>query len=122
MERSMIDPMGPQAETLRGAISAEAPDIIVADSLFYGIAPLLLDRSRPRPPIVACGVVLLALDRPDGAPHGLGLPPARDVADRRRYAEIAAEVDAALNAPLRAYADAKLAAIGLPKLPHSFFQ
>jgi MGT family glycosyltransferase len=122
MERGIIDPMGPQAESLRGAIAAEAPDIIVADSMYLGITPLLLDSSRPRPPIVACGVVLLALDRPDGAPHGLGLPPARDEADRCRYAEIAAEVDATLNAPLRAYADAKLAAMGLPKLPHSFFQ
>ena len=121
-ERVFLDMMGPQAETLRGAIAAEAPDVIVADSLFYGIAPLLLDRSRPRPPIVACGVTFLTLDRPDGAPLGLGLPPARDEADRRRYAEVAAEVDAALNAPLRAHADAKLAAMGLPKLPHSVFQ
>ncbi len=121
-ERGMIDPMRAQAETLRGVIAAEAPDVIVADSLFYGIAPLLLDHSRPRPPIAACGVTLLALDRPDGAPPGLGLPPARDEADRRHYAAIAAEVDAALTTPVRAYADAKLAAMGLPKLPHSFLQ
>ncbi len=122
VERSILDPMAAQAETLRAAIAAEAPDVIVADSMFYGIAPLLLDRSRPRPPIVACGVVLLLLDRPDGAPAGMGLPPARDEADRARYAEIAVEVDASLNVPLRAYADAKLAAMGLPKLPHSFPQ
>ncbi len=121
-ERVFLGMMAPQAETLRGAIAAEAPDVIVADSLFYGIAPLLLDRSRPRPPIVACGVTFLALDRPDGAPAGLGLPPARDEADRRRYAEIAAEYDAAVTAPIRAYADAQLAAMGLPKLPHSVFQ
>jgi MGT family glycosyltransferase len=122
MERGIIDLMGPQARSLRGAIAAEAPDIIVADSMFYGIAPLLIDRSRPRPPIVACGVTFLPLDRPDRAPLGLGLPPACDEADRRRYAEIATEVDASLNAPLRAYADARLADIGLPNLSHSFFQ
>ena len=121
-EHVMLGMMGPQAETLRGIIAAEDPDVIVADSLFYGIAPLLLDRSRPRPPIVACGVTFLMLDRPDGAPHGLGLPPARDEEDRRRYAELAAEVDATLNAPLRTFADARLAAMGLPKLPHSVFQ
>jgi MGT family glycosyltransferase len=121
-ERVFLGMMGPQAETLRGVIAAEAPDVIVADSLFYGIAPLLLDRSRPRPPIVACGVTFLTLDRPDGAPGGLGLPPARDEADRRRYAETAAEIDDTLFAPIRAYADAKLAAMGLPKLPHSVFQ
>lgn len=121
-ERVFLGMMGAQAETLRGIIAAEAPDVIVADSLFYGIAPLLLDQGRPRPPIVACGVSFLTLDRPDGAPGGLGLPPARDEADRRRYAEIAAGVDDALTAPLRAFADAKLAAMGLPKLPHSVFQ
>ncbi len=121
-ERVFLDKMKPQAETLRAAIAAEAPDIIVADSLFYGIAPLLLDRSRPRPPIVACSVTFITLDRPDGAPGGPGLPPARDEADRRRYAEIAADYDAAVATPLRSYADAHLAALGLPKLPHSVFQ
>ncbi len=123
LERGVLDPMQAQAETLRALVDAEAPDIIVSSGhLFMGTTPLFLDRSRPRPPIVTCGVSILLLDRPDGAPPYMGLPPARDEADRARYAAIAAEADAAFHEPVRAYADAKLAAMGLPRLPCSFFQ
>ncbi len=121
MERIFLDTMEPQAETLRGVIAAESPDLILADFIFSGMMPVFLDRSRPRPPIVGCGITVLPLERPDGAPWGLGLPPARDEAGRARYAAIAADVDAALTGPIRAYADAKLAAMGLPGLPGSFF-
>ncbi len=119
-ERGFLDPMEPQAATLRAIMAAEAPDVIVADSLFCGTTPLFLDFARPRPPIVACGVTFLPLDRPDGAPAGPGLPPARDDADRERYAALAAEVDALLTRPVREYADRKLAAMGLPGLPCPF--
>ncbi len=121
LERIFIDRMAPQAETLRGIIDAEAPDVIVASSLFTGKMPLFLDRSRPRPPIVSCGITFLPLDRPDGAPTVMGLPPARDEAERARYAAMAAQVDPVLNQPLRDYADAKLGEMGLPPLPCSFF-
>jgi len=94
----------------------------VADIMFCGTMPLYLDSTNPRPPIVTCGVTFLALDRPDGAPLGLGLPPASDEADRACYAAIAAEFAAVFSGPVHAYADAKLAAKGLPGLPGSFFQ
>lgn len=122
MERVFLDKMAAQAATLRAAITVESPDVIVVDNLFCGTMPLILDSSRPRPPIVACGITFLALDRPDGAPGGLGLPPARTAADRVRYAAIAAEVDAVLSDPIRDYANRKLAALGLPGLPGSFFE
>ncbi len=122
LEHVFLDTMVPQAETLRAAIEAEDPDLIVVDNLFCGALPVFLDRRRRRPPIVACGITFLCLDRPDRAPVGLGLPPARDDAERARYAAIAAEVDAGLNGPVRGYCDARLAELGLPGLPCSFFQ
>jgi MGT family glycosyltransferase len=121
-ERFFIDTMPAQAETLRRAIDLHAPDIIVADAFFFGTTPLLLDRSRRRPPIVACNITFLSLDRPDGAPIGLGLPPARDGNERTRYAAIAAGVDAALTRPLEDYFNRTLAAMnGLPPLPASLW-
>ena len=51
-QRRFIDPMPGQAEVLRGLIADEAPDVIVAGSLFLGVLPLLLD-AAPRPPIPA---------------------------------------------------------------------
>ncbi|MBE7244774.1 MAG: glycosyltransferase [Actinomycetospora chiangmaiensis] len=115
-ERRFIDPMPGQAEVLRQLIAEEAPDVIVAGSMFLGVLPLLLDPA-PRPPIVTVNVSFLFLDRPDHAPIGLGLPPARDRAERVRYAALKAGMDAAFANPVRAYTDGQLAKLGLPPLP-----
>lgn len=120
-ERRFVDPMPVQAALLRTLIERERPDAIVAGSMFLGVLPLLLD-SRPRPPVVVLNVSFLFLDRPDGAPVGLGLPPARDGAERTRYAGLKAGLDAAFVNPVRAYADARLAELGLPPLPASLTQ
>ncbi|RUP18212.1 glycosyltransferase [Methylobacterium sp.] len=117
-ERRFVDPMPVQAAALRALIAAEAPDVILAGSMFLGALPLLLD-SAPRPPIVTVNISILFLDRPDHAPVGLGLPPARDRDDLVRYATLKAGMDAAFVNPVRAYMDAKLAALGLPPLPAS---
>jgi UDP:flavonoid glycosyltransferase YjiC (YdhE family) len=50
----------------------------------------------------------------------MGLPPARDASERKRYAEIAAGFDEVFSKPVQSYADAKLAELGLPNLPASF--
>lgn len=120
-ERRFIDPMPVQAALLLNLIASEAPDVIVAGSMFLGVLPLLLD-TRPRPPIVVLNVSFLYLDRPDGAPVGMGLPPARDEAERQRYAGLKAAMDAAFVDPVRAYADALLAKLGLPPLRASLTQ
>ncbi len=114
-ERVFIDTMPAQADTLLQAIADEAPDVVVVDSLFLGSAPLFLG-SAPRPPVVTCGITILTLDRADGAPMGLGLPPARDAAERGRYRAIKAGVEAAFTGPVQAHADATLAGMGLPPL------
>ncbi|TXN47105.1 glycosyltransferase, partial [Methylobacterium sp. WL18] len=107
-QRRFIDPMPVQAAALRALIAADAPDVIVAGSMFLGVLPLLLDRA-PRPPIVTANISFLFLERPDHAPIGLGLPPARDPSELARYAALKAGMDAAFANPVRAYADAQLA-------------
>ena len=116
--RRFIDPIPVQAEALSRLIEAERPDVIVAGSLFLGVLPLLLGSGR-RPAIVVLNVSFLFLDRPDDAPVGLGLPPARNADERARYALLKAGMDAAFVDPVRAYADAQLARLGLPPLPAS---
>lgn len=117
-QRRFIDPMPIQAAALRRLIAEEAPDVIVAGSMFLGVLPLLLD-TAPRPPIVTVNISFLFLDRPDHAPVGLGLPPARDQAEQVRYAALKAGMDAAFVNPVRAYTDAQLARLGLPPIPAS---
>lgn len=116
--RRFIDPMPAQAALLRELVANDAPDVIVASSLFLGVIPLL-QSSRPRPPIVVLNVSVLFLDRADGAPVGLGLPPAGDEDERARYAALAAAIDAAFVGPVRGHADRRLADLGLPPLPAS---
>lgn len=120
-EHRFIAVMPTQAARLRDLIDREQPDVIVAGSMFLGVLPLLLD-SKPRPPIVVLNISILFLDRPDGAPIGMGLPPARDEADLARYAQLKTGMDAAFVGPVRAAADKRLAELGLPALPASLTQ
>ncbi|MGI3902435.1 MAG: nucleotide disphospho-sugar-binding domain-containing protein [Janthinobacterium lividum] len=120
-KRVFLDPMPAQARTLRALIDSERPDVIVVDQIFCGSTPLFLDRTRPRPPLVTLGVSFLPLDRPDGAPLWLGLPPARDAATRERYAELAAQVETSFE-PVRAYTDELLVSLGVPPLDGSLMQ
>ncbi|MGO7042327.1 glycosyltransferase [Rhizobium acaciae] len=118
-ENSFVDTMLPQAETLRAIIEEYEPDIIIADDFFFGTTVLYLDRSKPCPPIVICGVSVLLADRPDRAPPMLGLHPARDDAERSEYAAIAVQAAAEFLDPLKEGFDKKLASLGLPPLPSS---
>lgn len=120
-ERRFIEPMPAQAAKLRDLIAREKPDVIVAGSMFLGVLPLLLG-TQSRPPIVVLNVSILFLDRPDGAPLGMGLLPARGEADLARYAQLKAAMDAAFVGPVRASADQRLAELGLPPLPASLTQ
>ncbi|MDF2601516.1 MAG: 4-demethylrebeccamycin synthase, partial [Methylobacterium brachiatum] len=52
-------------------------------------------------------------------PVGLGLPPACDQAELARYAALKVGMDAAFANPVRAYADAQLAWLGVSPLPAS---
>lgn len=120
-ERRFLDAMPGQAQALRRLIAEEQPDVIVAASMFLGVLPLLLDE-RARPPIVVYNVTILFHDRPDLAPLGFGLTPARDAAEAARYAAMKSQVDIAFTDPVRAYADALLAREGLAGLPASLTQ
>jgi len=119
LKHGFIDDMPAQAQTLRNAITEEQPDIIISDLGFLGRVALFLDPDRPPIPLVCCGITYLSLERPDGAPTPMGLPPARNAQDLARYAELARENDGAFNTPIRAYMDEKLNELALPALPFS---
>src|ERR1700733_14180045 len=115
-ERAFLDPMPAQAEALRELIELENPDVVVTDSAFYGRVPLFVDTSRARPPFAALGVSFLSLTRPDGAPIGMGFPPASTDEERTEYARMGAGVDAMVTEPIRHYLDQKLVDMDVPAL------
>jgi UDP:flavonoid glycosyltransferase YjiC (YdhE family) len=67
--------------------------------MFFGVLPMLLGPRSTRPPIVLCGTSFLHWAREDGAPNFLGLPPATTEEQRHQYADIAREVDEAVDQP-----------------------
>ncbi|MFC6789627.1 glycosyltransferase [Methylobacterium komagatae] len=116
--RRFIDPIPLQTGVLRTLIAAEEPDVIIAGSMMLGVLPLLLASDR-RPPIIVLNVSFLFLDRPDQAPVGLGLPPARTEAERTHYALLKVGMDAAFADPVRSATDTQLARLGASSLPAS---
>lgn len=120
IERVFIDTIPAQAETLRAQIQTFKPDIIVAESAFIGRAPLFYGDGA-RPPIVGLGITFLALPRLDGAPIGLGLPPARNDDDRARYAVMAHQVDTMLLHPTHEYLSGTMRNLGVNATVPDFF-
>jgi UDP:flavonoid glycosyltransferase YjiC (YdhE family) len=78
-----IRPMPSQWEVLSGELQRRPADVVLYETTFMGIAPLLAAR-RARPPVIGCGVIPLTLSSPRVPPFGAGLPYAQGPAARFR--------------------------------------
>jgi UDP:flavonoid glycosyltransferase YjiC (YdhE family) len=120
-ERVFVDPIAGQYKGLKAVLEDFPADVIMHDMMFGGSLPMLLAREPiKRPVIAALGVTFLPVQRDDGAPMGLGLPPASGAEQIAAYADIARQVDAGFGTPIRARADALLQTLGARPLPASF--
>lgn len=117
-----IDPIPAQFAGLEQVLQAFPADVIMADTLFGGCLPFLLGARARRPAIAGLGVTCLLTRRTDGAPVGMGLPPAGDDATKVHYAAIAAEVDQHLLNPARGRVDAILESLGASALPMPYLE
>jgi UDP:flavonoid glycosyltransferase YjiC (YdhE family) len=102
-----------QAASLRQILTWFDADAIVSDVMFNGTLALLLDRSRPCPPVIHVCPNFLLTERDDGAPVGPGLPPAETDAQRAEYRSIRKEVDLICLDPVKARLDQLLAECGV---------
>lgn len=97
-----------QYHGMRRIIDEEAVDLVMVDSAFYGIFPLLL-RNEPRPPVISCGTIApiwhdpgsSELTGPDNTPEGRD----RNREYSRRWKEE--------RLPAAIYVDAILEALGV---------
>jgi UDP:flavonoid glycosyltransferase YjiC (YdhE family) len=117
-----INPMISQFRGLQAILKEFCPDVVIHETCFTGVIPMLLDPSSERPASVYLGVIPLRLERADGAPWGPGLLPTEDPEKRKEYAEAARSVDETKELPLRRAADELLAEIDLPPLPTFLFR
>ena len=109
---AFIDRLGAQSLSLRALLDQQPADLVLCDNLFLGTYPLLLGRRQDRPAIVHCGVTPLFTSRDDGAPSGIGLPPAVNDEDRTQYRLIRQMVEQEFLHPIQQAFDRQLEAIG----------
>ena len=117
IERRFIETIPGQRDDILQVLQDLSADVIVADSMMFGLLTLLLAPRTQRPPIVLCGTSFLHWHRGDGAPHFVGLPPAANSADLEKYSRLAGEYDVQFNQPI---ADALVRA-GVGMLPDTLF-
>jgi MGT family glycosyltransferase len=115
-QRVFADPMAAQHQGLQEVMETFDADLIVADNLFFGVLPLLLDNPARRPPIMLCGTTYLLWRRDDRGPCNIGLPPAKSMAERRDYAAIADEVEERFSRPFARHLNACLRSVNAPGL------
>jgi hypothetical protein len=64
-ERVFADPLAAQYQGLKEVMETFDADLVVADNLFLGALPLLLNSPANRPPIMFCGTTYLLWRRDD---------------------------------------------------------
>jgi MGT family glycosyltransferase len=114
------DPIPTQHRCIQQILRDFPADVIIADPLFFGLYPLLLGPRSKRPVIITCGITFLPWHRDDGAPAALGLAPAKNQAERERYAAVARDVEADFEPAVR-YLNDCLAGLGVRSLPTNLF-
>ena len=117
-----VDPMPFQFRGLQAVLREFPADLVVHETCFCGVFPLLLGPRSERPASAYLGISALSLPREDGAPWGPGLIPTKDPAKWKEYAKVAQEINEQKELPLRQYADRMLADLGRPGLPGGLFE
>jgi MGT family glycosyltransferase len=117
MKNIFANAMPSQFAGLEAILQRFPADLVVHETAFLGVFPLLLGTRSPRPASACLSITTLPLPREDGAPTGPGLPPATDAAQREQYRSVARDMDTALTNPVREHADQMLDELGVQRLP-----
>ncbi|MFJ9824390.1 glycosyltransferase [Streptomyces sp. NPDC101160] len=113
------DPTAAQCRALKDVLADFPATAVIHDNLFLGGLTLALAEEKGhRPTGFSVGITPLSVESRDTAPHGLGLLPPADDAQREQYAAIAARM-AEMREPLVDHLRACFAAAGatLPEGP-----
>jgi MGT family glycosyltransferase len=110
---NIIEPMPYQYEGLRQILETFKADAIIADALFTGTLPFLFGPRAKRPVIIHSNPSMLVSERDDGAPGGMGFPPAETDAQLEEYRAARKVADRLCLDLLKARADRLLAQYGL---------
>jgi hypothetical protein len=84
-----VEPITAQFRELQEVLKKFPADLIVYETSFAGVFPLLLGPRSEHPACAYLGISVLPLDRADGAPRGPGLMPTEDPEKLKEYAQTA---------------------------------
>ncbi|MGV9408807.1 glycosyltransferase [Nocardia sp. NPDC003693] len=112
LRAGFLDPIAGQYRALRRELDGAHVDAVLVDVMFTGAIPLLLAQ-RPRPAVVACGVVPLMLSSSDTPPFGMGWQPQKG----RDYTAMNRFVRQVLFSSTQRRLDATLDALGVGPAP-----
>lgn len=117
IENIFVRPMPYQFSALQELLADHRYDAIIADAIFLGTLPLLLDETASHPPILAYSTTPLFLSSRDTAPGGPGITPMPGPVGRMRNRVLKMVTQRVVLRPAHRAADRMLVAMGLPKLP-----
>lgn len=117
IEHIFVRPLPHQFSALQELLATDRYDAVIADALFLGTLPLLLDAGAARPPILSYSPTPLFLTSRDTAPAGPGITPMRGVLGRVRNRILTLVTQNLSLRPAHQSVDRMLGAMGLPELP-----
>ena len=116
VQHVFVLPFPDQYRAVRQAIEQQRPDVILAETAFMGLLPLLRGHASERPPIAGIGVLPLAQMSRDTAPFGLGLAPQAHPLGRLRNRLLNAAVQHVLFRPTQKLVNQLLSELDAPSL------
>lgn len=122
MKAIMADAIPSQSRRLDDILLDFHADLVVHETTFLGILPMLLRPRASRPASACIGITSLTLTRSDGAPYGPGLPPATDAAQREQYRLVAKSIEAMMITPMWQHTDQVLHRLDVAGLPAAPFE
>src|ERR1700761_3085021 len=121
VKKIFCDPVEARHAGLLSILETFSADVIIADCVYGGTLPLLLNKGEERPLIAHVGIGAFMYHRDDAAPFGPGLPPIPpDSPQSEQYKAIAAGIDSEVWNPAGAYMNDILGRLGADPLPMSF--
>lgn len=118
-----VDPLIGQADALSGVLAAGDYDVVVADTAYLGVLPLLLGPrgSTSRPPVVGLGATPISAVSVDAAPFGSGLRNTDTRFARQRNRQVNWLLHHGPLRPIHDALDRVLAEVGVPAGTADYF-
>jgi MGT family glycosyltransferase len=120
LENNFVGVMPDQYAGLRAALDAGVPDVVVTETAFMGVIPLLTAGPASRPPVLTIGVLPLTVSSRDTAPFGSGLQPSTSTLGRVRNRALNALITKVVFGGAQKMVQTRLREFGMPELPFFF--